>query len=169
MRFAPPKGFPSRPTTDYAKEGLFNLLENNITLQDLSILDLCAGTGNITLELASREAGKIVCVDKHPVCTRFIHQQVEKLKLEKIVSVVKMDIFVFLSRTIHKYDFIFCDPPYDFRNHGDVLKWTFERELLLEGGMLIIEHGKQTDLSKYPNWKSTRNFGNVYFSFFASI
>jgi 16S rRNA (guanine966-N2)-methyltransferase len=169
MRFTPPKGFPSRPTTDFAKEGLFNLLENTMTLQDLSIVDLCAGTGNITFELASREAGVIVSVDKHPVCTRYIYQVVDKLSLQETISVVKLDIFVFLAKTIHTYDLIFCDPPYDFRNHGDVIKWTFERNLLNTNGLLVIEHGKQTDLSFHPNWKSTRNFGNVFFSFFENL
>jgi 16S rRNA (guanine966-N2)-methyltransferase len=165
-RFSVPKGFPSRPTTDFAKEGIFNILENRFSLYNLSILDLCAGTGNISLEFASREAGTITAVDKHYSCVRFIQQQIELHQLEKTMAVYKADVRDFLRKTLQQYDIIFADPPYDVQFHHELVELIFERNLLKPYGLCVIEHGRQTDLSQLPHFIEKRNFGNVYFSFF---
>lgn len=164
-RFSAPKGFPSRPTTDYAKEGLFNVLENSIDLEDLKILDLCAGTGNISLEFASRESGHITSVDQNFNCVKFIKSLVQEVGLEEIIEVHRADVRDFLKRTEKKYDLIFADPPYESPIHEQLVATIFERNLLNEGGVAIIEHGRRTDLSHFPQYKQTKQYGNVYFSF----
>lgn len=165
-RFTPPKGFPSRPTTDFAKEGLFNLLEHRFSLANLKILDLCAGTGNISLEFISREAGHVTAVDQHPVCVRFIRKMVEDISLEKSLDVSKSEVVQFLKKTPFTFDIIFADPPYDATFYTDMHTQVFERNLLNKGGLFIVEHGKQTNLSNLAFYENTRNWGNVYFSFF---
>ncbi|MGV3631536.1 MAG: RsmD family RNA methyltransferase [Bacteroidota bacterium] len=165
-RFSTPKNFPSRPTTDFAKEGLFNILEHQFSLQDLEILDLCAGTGNISFEFASREAGRITSVDTNYNCVRFIQNMVKEHALEKEIQVIKSDVRDFLRKTDKQFDLIFADPPYDVNFHAEIVKLIFENKRLAEDGICIIEHGRQTDLSQLPNFTEKRNFGNVHFSFF---
>lgn len=165
-RFSPPKSFPSRPTTDFAKEGIFNILENRFSLIDLNILDLCAGTGNISLEFLSREAGYVTSVDKHPVCVKFMYHLKKELQIGEEWQITKNDVRNYLEQTTQTFDLIFADPPYDLTFHSRLVQLVFERKLLNPGGICIIEHGRQTDLSTEPGYVETRNFGNVYFSFF---
>lgn len=165
-RFSPPKSFPSRPTTDYAKEGIFNILENRLALLDLDILDLCAGTGNISLEFLSREAGYVTSVDKHPVCIRYMYKLKDELKIGDEWQISKNDVRIFLEKTPATFDLIFADPPYDLTFHGQLVETIRARKLLNPNGWCIIEHGKQTNLSHLDGYIETRNFGNVYFSFF---
>lgn len=166
QRFSAPKNFSSRPTTDFAKEGLFNMLENKYSLYDLNILDLCAGTGNITLEFASREAGYITAVDKNYGCVKFIKELVYKHNLQDDVEVWSKDAVKFLEKTTATYDIIFADPPYALEIHQRMLNVMWERELLNPGGLVIIEHGRETNLENEPNFDFCRKFGNVHFSFF---
>lgn len=168
-RFSPPKKFPSRPTTDFAKEGLFNILENRIDFGDLAILDLCAGTGNISLEFASREAGTIQCVDSNYHCFRFIQQMITDIKLDEVMSVIKADVRDFVRKTEDHYDLIFADPPYNASFYHELVQTIIERNLLKPTGICIIEHGKQSDLSGEKGYVETRHFGNVYFSFFEAV
>lgn len=165
-RFSVPKNFPSRPTTDFAKEGLFNVLEHKLDLFDLNILDLCAGTGNISFEFLSREAGTVTAVDQNFNCVRFIRKNAEELGIGDDLHVLKSEILQFLQRTEQTYDLIFADPPYDVTFHKEIASIVFERNLLNEGGLLIIEHGKRTDLSSITQFDFVRNYGNVNFSFF---
>lgn len=165
-RFHPPKSFPSRPTTDYAKEGLFNILEHRMVLADLDILDLCAGTGNISLEFLSREAGSVTSVDKHPVCIRYMYKLLGELDAGDAWQIARNDVIQFTERTPSTYDLIFADPPYDAGFHQQLGRTVMERGLLNPDGWMIIEHGRQTDLSALPGFHDMRNFGNVYFSFF---
>ncbi len=167
-RFSAPKGFPSRPTTDFAKEGLFNVLENKFALIDLAILDLCAGTGNITLEFASRESGHITAVDQNFNCVKFIKELVKKVELERKIDVFRADVRDFVKKTNLTFDLIFADPPYDSPIHAELVETVFARNLLNKGGSLIVEHGKQTDLTSFPNYQFTKKYGNVYFSFFST-
>ena len=162
-----PKGFPSRPTTDFAKEGLFNMLENRIDLVDLKLLDLCAGTGNISFEWLSREAGQAVAVDGNFKVTRHIRSLLKSFELEDQMQVVHSDVVKYLEKTTEKFDLIFADPPYEVKFHADIVRLAFERELLTENGFVIIEHGKRTDLSQLPNYEMSRGYGNVVFSFFS--
>ncbi|HRP52672.1 MAG TPA: RsmD family RNA methyltransferase [Fluviicola sp.] len=165
-RFNPPKNFPSRPTTDFAKEGIFNMLENKFDFVDLEILDLCAGTGNISLEFLSREAGNVTSVDMHPVCTKFMSKLKHDLGIENEWSIVRHEARGFLDLVNQKYDLIFSDPPYDVNFHAQIIQKIKERNVLNENGLCVIEHGKQTDLTQEPGYIETRNFGNVFFSFF---
>lgn len=166
-RFSAPKNFPSRPTTDFAKEGLFNVLENNYSLDDLEILDLCAGTGNISFEFASREAGRITAVDTNYNCVRFIQQLIQELELKDVMTAQKSDVRDFLRKATKTYDLIFADPPYAVEFHAEIAQLVFEKNLLNEGGLLIIEHGRHTELSDFPSFLYKRSYGNVYFSFFS--
>lgn len=165
-RFNPPKNFPSRPTTDFAKEGIFNIIENRYSLIDLDILDLCAGTGNISLEFLSRESGYVTSVDKHPVCVKFMYKLKQELGIDEEWTIVKNDVRNFLEQTENTYDLIFADPPYDLTFHSRMVEIIRDRKLLNESGICIIEHGKQTNLSSELGYIETRNFGNVFFSFF---
>lgn len=165
-RFSPPKTFPSRPTTDYAKEGIFNVLEHRMSLLNLEVLDLCAGTGNISLEFLSREAGTVTSVDKHPVCIRYMYKLKTELGIENEWQIAKNDVLQFVEKTASSYDFIFTDPPYDAIFHGKLVTAIFENNVLKSNGLLVVEHGRQTDLSALAHYEETRNFGNVYFSFF---
>lgn len=165
-RFSVPKNFPSRPTTDFAKEGLFNILENQLDLFDLNILDLCTGTGNISFELLSREAGSITAVDINLNCLRFIRKTAEELKVSEDIRTLKMDILHFLKITEDSYDLIFSDPPYAYKHHSEIAKLVFDRDLLNDKGLLVIEHGKETNLENITHFDFCRNYGGVYFSFF---
>lgn len=165
-RFSAPKQFPSRPTTDYAKEGLFNVIDHRMDLLDLNILDLCGGTGNISLEFLSREAGNVTTVDKHPVCIRYMYKLKSELGIGDEWQISKNDVLQFADRTPSTYDLIFADPPYDKTFHSQLVSIILERKLVNTGGWIIIEHGRQTDLSDLPHFHDVRQFGNVYFSFF---
>lgn len=165
-RITVPKGFPSRPTTDFAKEGLFNMLENKISFIDLNILDLCAGTGNISFEFASREAGYITAVDSNFNSFKHINRCIYDFGLKDVMRCIKGDVVKFLEKTNDTYDLIFADPPYEVKFHEEILAKIKERNLLNEGGLVIIEHGKRTDLSKLEGYEDSRSFGNVVFSFF---
>ncbi|MCJ8291007.1 MAG: 16S rRNA (guanine(966)-N(2))-methyltransferase RsmD [Crocinitomicaceae bacterium] len=165
-KYGIPKKFPSRPTTDYAKEGLFNVLMHKMELEDLKILDLCAGTGSISIEFLSREAGSVVAVDQNYNCVRHIKAMAERFECTDDLVVYKQEQLRFLEKTTQKFDLIFSDPPYEYSHHGRIAELVFERELLEEDGLLIIEHGKQTDCSGIPYYDCSRIYGNVHFSFF---
>lgn len=142
------------------------MLNHQIDLFDLNILDLCAGTGNIALEFLSRECGTVTSVDKHPVCTTFMHNLAKQLEIGDEWYITKNDVRAFLEKTTETYDLIFADPPYDVTFHATIVEKVFEHELLNENGLMVIEHGRQTDLSALAGFQNVRNLGNVYFSFF---
>ncbi|MBL4862857.1 MAG: RsmD family RNA methyltransferase [Crocinitomicaceae bacterium] len=163
---AVPKGFPSRPTTDFAKEGLFNILEHNYGLHDLNILDLCAGTGNISIEFISRESGKVIAVDKNYNCVKFIKSMVNKYDCADDIVVIKAEILKYLTQSTQQFDIIFADPPYAYEHHKSIAELVFERNLLTPNGVLIIEHGKETNLEDITHFSFSRIYGKVHFSFF---
>jgi len=165
-RYSVPKRFPSRPTTDFAKEGLFNIIENQIDLHDLKILDLCAGTGNISIEFLSREAGTVVAVDKNFHCYKHIKNISRDFGCESEIRVIKADILKFLDQTSDTFDIIFADPPYAYEHHASIAEKVFQNDLLAENGLLIIEHGKETSLESLQHFLFSRKYGNVHFSFF---
>lgn len=165
-RFSIPKSFPSRPTTDFAKEGLFNVLEHQMSLYDLDILDLCAGTGNISFEFLSREAGNVIAVDSNSNCLRYIQKNAIEFGIDEQLETYKSDILAYLNRTDHTFDLIFADPPYEYKFHAEIARIVFERNLLNPDGLLIIEHGRHTKLQDLPHFDLVRTYGNVYFSFF---
>jgi 16S rRNA (guanine(966)-N(2))-methyltransferase RsmD len=160
-----PANLPVRPTTDLAKESLFNILENNIYFDDLDVLDLYAGTGSISYEFASRESKLVIAVDIHPNCVRFISETAAKLGFEQLKAVRSSSIG-FLNQCRQKFDLIFADPPYDLEGIEEVVDLVFKKELLKEGGWLVIEHSEGKDFSAFLNFTQHRNYGKVNFSFF---
>lgn len=166
-RITVPKGFPSRPTTDFAKEGLFNMLENRLDFIDLKLLDLCAGTGNISFEWLSREAGEVLAIDNNFKATKHIRSLAREFEMTDKIQVVHYDILKYLEKLTDSFDLVFADPPYDYKFHNDIVRLVFEKKLLNEGGLLIVEHGKRTDLSELPHFELSRTYGNVIFSFFS--
>ncbi len=163
-----PKKLPVRPTTDFAKEGLFNILRNRLDFSEIKVLDLFAGTGNIAYEFASRGCPDITCVDINQGCVKFIEKT--SLTFEFPISVLKMDVFSFSERSNTSYDLIFADPPYAFEE--DELKQLVNsyctKKHLSEVGILILEHEKQKDLSNHPNFLESRRYGGSIFSFFSN-
>ncbi len=165
-RLTAPKNLPVRPTTDMSKEALFNILNNHYDFETLHVLDLFSGTGNISYEFASRGTQHITAVDQNYGCIRYI-DKVNK-ELEFSIQALKSDVYKFLENTHQKADIIFADPPYDFKE-TDFLKiatLVFEKQLLKEGGILIIEHAKQTKLSEHEQFSHEKRYGSNVFSFF---
>jgi 16S rRNA (guanine(966)-N(2))-methyltransferase RsmD len=164
-KITPPSNLPVRPTTDLAKESLFNILDNHLYFEDLRVLDLYAGTGSISYEFASRGSRLIIAVDIHPKCISFINETITKLGFENMKA-VRSSAIGFLGHSGEKYDLIFADPPYDLEGIEEVINLVFSRELLQEGGWLIIEHSREKDFSSFPGFYQHRNYGKVNFSFF---
>jgi 16S rRNA (guanine966-N2)-methyltransferase len=160
-----PKNLPVRPTTDFAKESIFNILNNHFEFDELKVLDLFSGTGNITYEFLSRECKDIISVDDSYLCCSFIKKTIEAFKLPK-ARVIKADAFSFLKNNTETYDIIFADPPYDLEKIPQIAPLVFEKKLLRENGWLIVEHGPSTDLSSQEHFKEKRKYGNVNFSIF---
>lgn len=160
-----PSNLPVRPTTDLAKESLFNILDNNVYFEDLNVLDLYAGTGSISYEFASRGSRQVISVDIHPHCIKFINETAAKLGFEQLKAVRSSSIG-FLNYTREKYDIIFADPPYDLEGIEEVIELIFKKDKLNEGGWLIVEHPEGKDFSSYPGFSQHRNYGKVNFSFF---
>jgi 16S rRNA (guanine(966)-N(2))-methyltransferase RsmD len=165
-RIVAPKKLPVRPTTDMAKESLFNILNNSYYFDEISVLDLFAGTGNISYEFASRGTEQIISVDRDFGCTKFINETVEMLDMP--IQVIKADVFKYLEKTQQKHTVIFADPPYNFdlELFSEIPKLIFENETLEDEGVLIIEHSKQTDLSAINNYTYSKSYGGNMFSFF---
>ena len=165
LRLNPPKNLPVRPTTDLAKEALFNILQNQIEFEGLKVLDLFCGTGNISLEFASREAEKVISVDRSILCVNYVKDAARQHRLEQIKT-YKADVFKFLEIETEKFDVIFADPPYDLNGIPEIPKIVFEKELLLPDGLLILEHQSMQNLSNHPAFAEQRKYGHSSFSFF---
>jgi 16S rRNA (guanine966-N2)-methyltransferase len=162
----PPTKMPhTRPTTDIAKEGLFNILQNQLAFEDLKTLDLFGGTGNISYELASRGVRSLTVVEKDSAMFDFIRKTAANLKLEN-VNVIRMDVFRFLDQCAERFDLIFAGPPYALNRIDDIPTIIFERRLLQENGWFILEHTPRNDYKKFPFYKMERNYGTTVFSFF---
>jgi 16S rRNA (guanine(966)-N(2))-methyltransferase RsmD len=161
----PPKGLPVRPTTDRAKESLFNILENNFNFNELSCLDLFSGTGNIAYEFCSRGATKVMSVDIDFGCVKFIKESIQKQQFNQLTA-VKKDVFSFMNQCTEKFDIIFADAPYALDKLPTIPVKVFENQLLTEKGWLIIEHQSNLDLSNQTHFFEKRNYGQSTFSFF---
>jgi len=164
----PPNDLPVRPTTDMAKESLFNILNNLIDFDQIDVLDLFSGTGNIAYEFASRGAGSVTAVDISHKCVRFIKQISEQLNFDQI-TIVQADYRKFLNRNYRKWDVIFTDPPYALENITDIHQMVFDNQLLKENGLLIIEHDQTVIFENHKGFLDHRNYGKVNFSFFRQV
>jgi len=161
-----PKNLPVRPTTDMAKESLFNIINNLYYFDDISVLDLFAGTGNISYEFASRGTEQITSVDQDFGCVKFINKTTEMFEMP--IQAIKSDVFKFLEKTSLQSNIIFADPPYNFTDDQfeKIPQLIFKNNLLLDDGLLIVEHSKHTDLSKLENFNYSKSYGGNMFSFF---
>lgn len=165
-RITAPKNLPVRPTTDMAKESLFNILNNHYYFDGISVIDLFSGTGNIAYEFASRGTQNIYAIDGNFNCVRFIHKTSQELDLP--INAYKSDVFKFLEKTNLKSDIIFADPPYNWEASEflKIANLVFEKNLLTEEGILIIEHSKHTDLTYHEQFSYSKKYGGNVFSFF---
>ena len=161
----PPQGYKARPTTDFAKENLFNVLGNMIDFEDVEVLDLFAGTGSISYEFASRGAKAVTSVEINAVHYNFIRQTAQQFGFTNLHP-VKANVFLYLKSCVKQFDVIFSDAPYDLEGSEKVIDAVWENDLLREGGVFIFEHSKTMDVSHYPHYKQTRSYGSVQFSIF---
>ena len=166
-RFDIPRSFKARPTTDFAKENIFNVLAGHVDFDGARALDLFAGTGSISLELLSRGCQPVVSVELDRDHARFIHECVSKLGTEHHM-LIRGDVFRFLSSSKgrQQYDIIFADPPYQLPDLPKVPDLVFEHHLLAPDGLLVFEHGKQNDFSQHPHFLEHRSYGSVNFTLF---
>lgn len=165
-RLIAPKNLPVRPTTDFAKEALFNILRSRIYFDEISVLDLFAGTGNISFEFASRGVPQITSVDLDQGCTQYIIKIAEEFSFP--ITAIKSDAIKYLENSSEKFDIIFIDPPYDFdvSNFEDIFKVILDKNILKIDGMFIVEHAKENDLSGLKHFSEARKYGGSIFSFF---
>ncbi|WP_159799393.1 16S rRNA (guanine(966)-N(2))-methyltransferase RsmD [Flavobacterium sp. MK4S-17] len=168
-RLNPPKNLPVRPTTDMSKESLFNILNNHFDFEGLKVLDLFAGTGNLSYEFGSRGADSITAVDGDFGCIKFIKQTATEFDFN--ISAIKSDVYKFLKAHKASYDIIVADPPYNStqKEFEEVVSLVFENNLLQENGMMIIEHSKHTPLNHMPHFSFDKKYGGSIFSFFEII
>ena len=166
-RFDVPRSFKARPTTDFAKENLFNVLSNNyIDFEDgIIALDLFAGTGSISLELVSRGCDQVISVERDRDHYQFISKIMKEVKTDKCIP-IRADVFKFVKTCKSQFDFIFADPPYELKDLATIPDLIFEHNLLKEDGLFVLEHGKQDHFEDNPRFIEKRVYGSVNFSFF---
>ena len=168
-RINPPANMPhTRPTTDIAKEGLFNILQNRMNLEGIKTLDLFGGTGNISYELASRGAEDLTIVEKDTTMHTFIKNNVALLKIENC-KVLKMEVFSFLNSCNEPFDFIFAGPPYALGSIDNLPEVIIKRSLIKKGGFFVLEHTPRNAYEKTPGYAFHRNYGTTIFTFFAPV
>lgn len=163
--YNPPKNFRARPTTDFAKENLFNVLNNYIDWEDVIALDLFGGTGGISYELVSRGCKQVICVEKDFKHAEFIEKVKKDFGMDELV-VFKSDVFKYLNHSKQKFDLVFADPPYDLKEFSSVAELVLSKDMLNDGGLFILEHSSEYDFSNYPQFYEKRVYGSVNFSFF---
>jgi 16S rRNA (guanine966-N2)-methyltransferase len=166
-RLTAPKTLPVRPTTDFAKEGLFNILHHRIDFEEVTVLDLFSGTGNIAYEFASRGSKAIMAIDSDFGCVKFIKKTA--LELELPIEALKLDVFKYIQTGNSSYDIVFADPPYAIETDllKEMVKNVFDHNWLKEDGLLIVEHPKQVNLSEIAQFTESRKYGSSVFSFFS--
>ncbi|SKB91303.1 RsmD family RNA methyltransferase [Daejeonella lutea] len=165
LRLNPPGKLPVRPTTDSAKEALFNILYNQFDFESLKVLDLFSGTGNISLEFASRGVPSITSVDRDFGCYNYLKSVAKQYSLDS-VKPVKADVLKYLEVETDQYDLIFVDPPYDLPQMNQIAPIVFRRNILKADGVLIVEHHSMKKIDNDPHFKEQRKYGSSSFSFF---
>lgn len=161
----PPMGYSARPTTDFAKEALFNILDNEYEFEDLKVLDLFGGTGAISYEFASRGAGKVWCVEMNRENASFIKTEAERLGLKEVVM-VRDNVFDFLPVCHEKFDMVFADPPYALEGLEAIPDKIFDSDILHPDCYFILEHGGEHNFKDHPRFFRERVYGRVHFTFF---
>lgn len=167
-KFNPPSKMPyTRPTTDIAKEGLFNVLQHKLDIEELKTLDLFGGTGSISYELASRGARDLTIVEKDTAMYEFIKKTSNELRIENLKP-VKMDVFKFIGQCMDKFDFIFAGPPYALTTIDELPRLIFEKQLLNPEGWFVLEHTPRNDYKSFPFYKTEKKYGTTIFSIFVN-
>lgn len=166
-RFHPPRKTPARPTTDIAKEGLFNIIINNFDLESVKALDLYGGTGSISYELCSRYCEDVTLVERSGMNIRFIQEMKQKLDLP--IRVIKDDVFKFMRKSEDSFDFIFAGPPYPSKRIPELPEAVFGNNLLNKEGWFVLEHNPNHNFESHPNFKDSRNYGSTIFSIFTLV
>lgn len=167
-RFTPPADkWPTRPTTDFAKEALFNILNNLLDFESVRFLDLFGGTGNHSYEFISRGCTDVTYVDKFPACVQFVQKTATQLGIQNELRVLQMDVFRFIENANSQWDYIFAGPPYALPTIDIIPDLIFEKKLLAPDGIFVLEHNPHHDFINHPQLKDIRNYGQTHFSFFA--
>lgn len=166
-RLNPPANLPVRPTTDMARESLFNILNNYVDYEECTVMDLFAGTGAVSLEFVSRGVKSVTSIEINNQCTEFIKSAARQMGVENI-HVVRADVFDLLKRAYKKFDIIFADPPYALADLAKLPDMVFEKELLTEDGIFVLEHPREYQFEEHPHFWQHRAYGKVNFTFFAN-
>lgn len=164
--FPPAKKWPTRPTTDFAKEGLFNILQNTMDFEQTKMLDLFGGTGNHCYEFISRGGRDVTYVDKHYPAVSFVKDIAKELEIEEYITIIKSDIFKYVKFNSQQFDYIFAGPPYPLKNLDEIPDYIFKNNSLAPEGLLILEHNPDHDFKNHPRFKDLRKYGTTIFSFF---
>jgi len=166
-RLFAPKNLPVRPTTDFAKEGLFNVLHHSLDFDALTVLDLFCGTGNISYEFLSRGVQHVTSIDQSFSCIKYV-KKVVKEELNALNHIAFCcEAVKYVQKTTQQYSLIFADPPYQFEGYDALVLSIFKQNIVAKDGLVIMEHSKQADLSHLPHYRETKKYGNVQFSFFS--
>ena len=165
-RLNPPTTLPVRPTTDMARESLFNILNNYVDYDECAVLDLFAGTGAVSLEFVSRGAKEVMSVDINAQCVDFIKASAQQFGVQNL-HVVRSDVFDLLKRAYKKFDIVFADPPYALEELAKLPDLVFEKELLTPDGIFVLEHPREFQFEDHPHFWQHRHYGKVNFTFFA--
>lgn len=169
-KFYPPADkWPTRPTTDFAKEGLFNILTNRIDFEETKMLDLFGGTGSHSYEFISRACTSVTYVDKFMGCVKFVKRTAQELDIEDAIKILKMDVFKFIRSASEQYNYIFAGPPYPLPTLDTIPDEIFEHQLLAPNGIFVLEHNPNHDFSNHPNFTELRKYGKTLFSFFGTM
>ena len=161
-----PSNLPVRPTTDFAKTGLFNILNNYYSFEKIAVLDLYAGTGNLSFEFASRGCPAITAIDKDASCCNYMNKTAQQLGINKQLNVLQSDVLTYLKNSKSTTDIIIADPPYEETPASELVNLIFENQLLKPNGVFILEHSSEVDFSQLPHYLQTRKYGFVSFTFF---
>ncbi|MGM5629553.1 16S rRNA (guanine(966)-N(2))-methyltransferase RsmD [Apibacter raozihei] len=171
-RISAPKHFDVRPTTDFAKEALFSIINHQYHISEIAVLDLFAGIGSMDYEFVSRGCKDVTSVEINGKHVKFIQDILVQLEIKQNVNVIKQNVFTFVSKpSFKKYDVIFADPPFEFedKEYIKLLDSLFLNNFLSEDGQIIIEHNTRKNFSEHPNFIESRKYGNITFSFFSQI
>jgi 16S rRNA (guanine966-N2)-methyltransferase len=164
-RISAPSNITARPTTDFAKEDLFNLLNNRIDFEGIDVLDLFAGTGGIGVEFVSRNCNSVISIEQNERHCAFIRKVCAELKIDNL-SLMRTDVFKFINSCHTQFDMIFADPPYELDKLAEIPNLIFAQNMLKPDGLFVLEHSSKNSFELHPNFSDHRSYGSVNFTFF---